>query len=80
MIMNDKTIFDRYYCINSAQTIEIMVHYILQPHHTFIHIKAFICMLVPGRLQFFFIRTCFAWRPVTSISKSYVLTARELQY
>ena len=42
MLMNDKIIFDRYYCINSAETKEIrcrnernMVHYILQPHfHT----------------------------------------------
>ena len=40
MLMNDKIIFDRYYCINSTETKEIMckiernmVHYILQPHH-----------------------------------------------
>ena len=39
MLMNDKIIFDRYYCINSAQTKEIMVHYILQPRHIFIHVK-----------------------------------------
>ena len=50
MLMNDKTIFDRYYCINSAQTKEIMVHYILQPHHIFRRIKVFILMLIPGRL------------------------------
>ena len=75
MLMNDKIIFDRYYCINSAETKEIrcrnegnMVHYILQPHHTF--------MLVPGGLQFLITSTCFAWRPVTSISKSHALTAR----
>ena len=42
MIMKDKIIFDRYYCINSAQTKEIMVHYILQPHHIYIRIKAFV--------------------------------------
>ena len=75
MLMNDKIIFDHYYCINSVQTKEIMVHYILQPHHIFIRVKAFIFMLVPGRLQFLIISTCFAWRPVTSISKSHVLTA-----
>ena len=75
MLMNDKIIFDRYYCINSAETKEIrsrnernMVHYILQPHHIFI-------MLVPGGLQFLITSTYFAWCPVTSISKSHVLTA-----
>ena len=41
MLMNDKIIFDRYYSINSATTKEIMVHYILQARHIFIHIKAF---------------------------------------
>ena len=58
MLMNDTIIFDRYYCINSAETKEIrcrnernMVHYILQPHHIFIHVKAFVFMLVPGGLQ-----------------------------
>ena len=45
-----KIIFDRYYCINSAETKEIMVHYILQPHQIFICIKAFVFMLVPGGL------------------------------
>ena len=29
-------------------------------------------MLVPGGLQFLFISTCFAWRPVTNVSKSLV--------
>ena len=47
-------------------------HYILQPHHIFIRLKAFIFMLVPGGLQFL---TCFVWRLVTSISKCHVLTA-----
>ena len=75
MLMNDKIIHDRYYCINSAQMKEIMVHYILQPHHIFICVKAFIFRLVPGRLQFLIISTCFMWCPVTSISKSHVLTA-----
>ena len=85
MLMNDKIIFDRYYCINSAETKEIrctnernMVHYILQPHHISIRVKAVSFMLVPGRLQFLITSTCFACRPVTSISKSHVLT--ELQY
>ena len=83
MLVNDKIIFDRYYCINSAETKEIrcrnernMVHYILQPHHIFTRVKVFGFMRVPGGLQFFIINTCFAWRPVTSISKSHVLTAR----
>ena len=82
MLMNDKIIFDRYYCINSAETNEIscrnernMVHYILQPHHIFIHVKVVVFMVVPGGLQFHITSTCFAWRPVTSISKSHVLTA-----
>ena len=71
MSMNDKIIFDRYYCINSAETKEIMVHYILQPHHILIRVF----MLIPGGLQFLIISTCFAWRLVMSISKSHVLTA-----
>ena len=82
MLMNDKIIFDGYYCINSAETKEIrcrnkrnMVHYILQPHHIFIRVKDFVSMLVPGGLQFLITSTCFAWSPVTSISKSHVLTA-----
>ena len=62
MLMNDKIIFDRYYCINSAQTKEIMVHYILQPHHIFICVKVFILMLVPGRLQSLITSMCFVWR------------------
>ena len=34
---------DRYYCINSAQTNEIIALYILQSHHIFIRrVKAFI--------------------------------------
>ena len=50
------------------------MHYILEPHHIFIRIKVFILMLVPGGLQLLIISTCFAWRPVTSINKSHVLT------
>ena len=59
MLMNDRIIFDRYYCINSAQTKEIMVPYILQPHQIFIHVKAFIFMLFPGGLQFLIISKCY---------------------
>ena len=77
MLMNDKIIFDGYYCINSAETKEIMVHYILQPHYIFIRVKAFVFMLVPCRLQFLIISMCFVWRTVMSISKSHVLTAHE---
>ena len=83
MLMNDKIIFDRYYCINSAERKGIrcknernMVHYILQPHHIFIRVKTFVFMLDPVGLQFLITSTGFAWRPVTSISKSHVLTAR----
>ena len=82
MLMNDKIIFDRYYCTNSAATKEIRcrnernrVHYILQPHHILICVKDFVFMLVPGRLQFLITNMCFAWRPVKSRSKSHVLTA-----
>ena len=70
--MNDKIIFDRYYYINSTETKEIIVHYILQPRHIFIRVKAFVFMLVPGGLQFLIVSKCFAWRQVTSISKSHV--------
>ena len=76
MLMNDKIIFDRFYYRNSAETKEITVRYILQSHHIFIRVKAFVFMLVQGGFQFLIISTCFAWRPVTSISKSHVLTAR----
>ena len=50
--MNDKIIFDCYYCINSAETKEIMVYYILQLHHIFIRVKAFFFMLITGGFQF----------------------------
>ena len=72
--MNDKLIFDHYYCINSSQTKEIMLHYILQPLHIFIRAKVF--MLVAGGLHLPVISMCFAWGLVTSINKSHVLTAR----
>ena len=39
MLMNDKIIFDNYCCINFSETKEIMVHYILQPHHIFKRVK-----------------------------------------
>ena len=53
MLMNVKIIFDDYYCINSAQTKEIFVHFILQ--HIFIHVKAFVLMLIQGGIQFLII-------------------------
>ena len=62
MLMNDKIIFDHCYCINSAKMKEMMVHYILQPRHIFIHLKAFILMLVPVGVQFLIISMCFVWR------------------
>ena len=58
MLMNDRSIFDRYYCIHSAK--EIMVHYILQPHKIFMRVKVFILMLVPDRLQLIIISRCYA--------------------
>ena len=76
---NDKIIFDHYFCIISAQTKEKMLHYILQPHHIFIRLKVFFLMLVLGGLQLLIIGTCFAWRRVTSINKSHVLTAHAHQ-
>ena len=75
MVMNDKIIFDHYYCINSLQTKVMMAYYILQPRHISIRVKAFILMLVAGRVQLFNISMCFVWHPVMSISKSRVLTA-----
>ena len=51
MLMNDKIIFDRYYCINSAKTKEITVNSILQPHHIFILVKFLVVMLVLGGLM-----------------------------
>ena len=52
MLMNDKIIFDCYYFINSAQMKEIMLHFILQPHHIFIWVKVFILMLVPDDFSY----------------------------
>ena len=72
MLINDKIILDRYYCINSVQT---KVHYILHPRNIFIRVKAFILMLVPGGLQLLIINTCCAWCPETSIKKYGVFTA-----
>ena len=48
--------FGRYYCIYSEETKEIrcrnernMVHYILQPHHIFIRVEAFVFYAPSGR-------------------------------
>ena len=85
MLMNDKIIFDRYYCINSTETKKIrcknernMVHYILQPHHILIRVKGFGFMLIPDGCQFLITITCFAWRPEKPCINS--TCARELQY
>ena len=75
MLIADKIIFGHYYCINSAQTKEMMLHYILQPSNIFTGVKAFNLMLVVGGVRFLIINTCFAWPPVTSINKSSVLIA-----
>ena len=34
MLMNDKIMFDHYYCINPTKTAKIIVHFILQPYHS----------------------------------------------
>ena len=67
MLMNDKIIFECYYCINSAETKEIrcrnernIVHYILQPHYIFIRVKAFV--LCSFRADFSFSLLARAWR------------------
>ena len=52
-----------------------MVLYILQPRHIFMRVKAVILMLVLGGLKLLILSMCFAWRPVTPIIKSHVLTA-----
>ena len=75
MLMNDKIVFDRHYCINSAKTKEIMVHFILHSCHIFICIKSFILMLIQGRLQILIISMSFGWPPVSSIIKCHVLIA-----
>ena len=49
--MNDKIVFDRYYCINSAKTKEIIVHYILQAYLIFMRIKACIPKFIMGGIQ-----------------------------
>ena len=57
MFMNDKIIFDHYYCTNSTKTKDIMVHYVLQPNHLFIGVKVCILILVPGGFQLLIIST-----------------------
>ena len=60
MLLNEEIIFELYYCINSAETKEIMVHYILQPHHIFIRVKAsFLCSF---RVDFSFSLLAYALR------------------
>ena len=51
------------YCINSTQTKEMMAHYILQPRHILIRVKAFIHMLVPGGVQLLNISTLLCMAP-----------------
>ena len=47
----------------SAQTKEIMVHYILQSHHIFICVKVFILMLCSGRTLFTHYKHVFCMMP-----------------
>ena len=45
MLMTDKIMFDRYYCINSKKTHRIekmFAHFILQPYHNFLTCAAFL--------------------------------------
>ena len=75
MLINDNIIFDRYYCINSAETKEIMVHYILQPYHILNTRKSFRFYAHSRRTTILIYSKCLAWRLVSSISKT-VLTVR----
>ena len=70
-LMHDRIIFDRYYYINSAQTKEMMVHYILQLYTC----KRLVHSYAPYGAEFSYSFSCFAWRPVTSINKCGVLRA-----
>ena len=44
IVMNDRIMFDRFYCINSGKHCEMkktLAHYILYPHHNFLREYAF---------------------------------------
>ena len=54
MLMNDKIMFDRYYCINSAnhcKNKKTLAHYILLPHHIFLREYTFKKMHDSGTVQ-----------------------------
>ena len=65
MLMDDLIFFDRYYCINSALTKEIMVRFILKPRHIFILVNARFGWSSVTHYQHVFF---FPLRPVTSIN------------
>ena len=71
MLMNDEIIFDL--CTHERNTCTGALYLTASSH--FIRVKDVIFMFVPGGLRLLIISTCFAWRPVTSINKSHVLTA-----
>ena len=74
--MNDTINVDRYYCINSAQMNEIMVHFMYFTASSHFHTHSFIYSPDPSEVQLLITSTCFTWRPVTSTYKCAVLTAR----
>ena len=76
MLMNDKIMFDCYYCISFSKTKEKMVHYILWPRHIFMYFKAFRLKACFRTTSVLIISTCLnAWHQVSSINKRCVLTA-----
>ena len=81
MLMNDKIIFDRCYCINSAETKEIGLQ--KRKKHGALYFTASSHFHPPKSFSFYarsgqtpVSHYYCAWRPVTSISESHVLTAR----
>ena len=80
MLMDDKVMFDCYYCINSAKHCQNeenigALYFII--HHIFLREYAFkkICM-IRGPVQILIILHVLCVGPVTSIIKSRALTAR----
>ena len=74
MLMNDKIIFDRYYLHKFCETNNGAL-YITASSHLYAR-KGFHSYACSGRISVNYLSTCFAWRPLTSINKSHVLTAR----
>ena len=77
MLTNYKIIFDRYFwhnfCTNERNNGALHVYFTASSHF---RVKAVIHMLVPGGAHLLIVSTRFTWRPVTSINKCGVSTAR----